>query len=69
MSLQARSDLKLSVSHNIASKASKLGFTHDRKVGGKKSTLKVRRPDQPCCVSCCICGMLCDRCVLEQTQT
>jgi hypothetical protein len=40
--LQARNDLKLSVSHNIQSKASKLGFTHDRKLNGKKTTLKVR---------------------------
>jgi hypothetical protein len=39
--MQARSDLKLSVSHNIASKASKVGFTHDRKIGGKKTTIKV----------------------------
>uniref|UniRef100_A0A383W275 Uncharacterized protein n=2 Tax=Tetradesmus obliquus TaxID=3088 RepID=A0A383W275_TETOB len=39
--LQARNDLKLSVSHNLASKASKLGFTHDRKLNGKKTTIKL----------------------------
>jgi hypothetical protein len=44
MFLQARNDLKLSVSHNIATKASKVGFTHDRKISGKKTTIKVRTP-------------------------
>eukprot|EP00882_Tetradesmus_deserticola_P001783 GHRQ01001915.1.p1 GENE.GHRQ01001915.1~~GHRQ01001915.1.p1 ORF type:complete len:223 (+),score=125.11 GHRQ01001915.1:145-813(+) len=39
--LQARKDLKLSISHNISNNASKLGFTHDRFVGGKKNTLKL----------------------------
>eukprot|EP00878_Enallax_costatus_P047331 GHUV01057866.1.p1 GENE.GHUV01057866.1~~GHUV01057866.1.p1 ORF type:complete len:167 (-),score=25.09 GHUV01057866.1:214-714(-) len=38
---QARNDLKLSVSHNIQSKAAKFGFTHDRKINGKKTTFKV----------------------------
>lgn len=48
--LQARNDLKLSVSHNLASKASKLGFTHDRKLNGKKTTIKVRRAGRTCVV-------------------
>lgn len=39
--LQARNDLKLSVSHNLQNKAAKLGFTHDRKINGKKTTFKV----------------------------
>lgn len=38
--LQARDDLKLSVSHNLQGKATKLGFTHDRKIDGKKTTIK-----------------------------
>lgn len=38
---QARNDLKLSVSHNLSGKATKLGFTHDRRISGKKTTFKV----------------------------
>eukprot|EP00775_Hariotina_reticulata_P004888 gene4888-5133_t len=39
--LQARSDLKLSVSHNVSATATKLGFTYDTKINNKKTQLKV----------------------------
>lgn len=39
--LQARDDTKLSVSHNLQSKAAKFGITHDRRINGKKTTFKV----------------------------
>lgn len=39
--LQARNDLKLSLSHNIQNQAARFGFTHDRKLNGKKTTFKL----------------------------
>jgi hypothetical protein len=30
LAMQARSDLKLSVAHNLSTKANKIGLTHDR---------------------------------------
>jgi len=39
--LQARSDLKLSVAHNVSATATKLGFTYDTKINSKKTQLKV----------------------------
>eukprot|EP00879_Flechtneria_rotunda_P000684 GHRR01000801.1.p1 GENE.GHRR01000801.1~~GHRR01000801.1.p1 ORF type:complete len:224 (+),score=75.87 GHRR01000801.1:2107-2778(+) len=39
--LQARDDVKLSVAHNLSSKAAKFGIAYDTRVADKKTTFKV----------------------------